>query len=127
MNSKIYQSYINDILPRITQNLPDKGESSENYGSTAVRDVECLQSLSRRIHFGKFVAEVKFQSEEAKMTELIKNRDYKGLEEAITNAAVAASVPINNTFNAPENAGCPVTLLLKYPKTNRHTMVIAHE
>jgi chorismate mutase len=57
-----------------------------------VRDVECLQSLSRRIHFGKFVAEVKFQSEEAKMTELIKNRDYKGLEEAITNAAVERQV-----------------------------------
>lgn len=92
VNSKIYHSYINDILPRITQNLPDKGESSENYGSTAVRDVECLQSLSRRIHFGKFVAEVKFQSDEAKMTELIKKRDTKGLEEAITNEAVERQV-----------------------------------
>ena len=69
-----------------------KGESMENYGSTAVRDVECLQSLSRRIHFGKFVAEVKFRNEEEKMTELIKKRDAKVLEEAITNASVEQQV-----------------------------------
>ena len=92
VNRKIYTSYINNILPRITQNLPDKGESLENYGSTSVRDVDCLQSLSRRIHFGKFVAEVKFRSEEAKMTELIRKRDVIGLEDAITNAAVERQV-----------------------------------
>jgi len=92
VNAKIYESYIKDILPRITKDLPDKGESAENYGSTAVRDVECLQSLSRRIHFGKFVAEVKFQSEEEKITKLIKTRDYKGLEDAITNEAVERQV-----------------------------------
>jgi len=92
VNPEIYQSYIDDILPRITQHLPDKGESSENYGSTAVRDVECLQSLSRRIHFGKFVAEVKFRSETEKMTQLIKARDAKGLDDAITNAAVEKQV-----------------------------------
>jgi chorismate mutase len=92
VNPKIYRSYIDDILPRITQNLPDKGESLENYGSASVRDVECLQSLSRRIHFGKFVAEVKFQSETDKMTELIKKGDAHGLDEAITNAAVERQV-----------------------------------
>ena len=79
-------------MPRITQNLPDKGESQENYGSASVRDVECLQSLSRRIHFGKFVAEVKFQSETDKIAELIKKRDAKGLDEAITNEAVERQV-----------------------------------
>jgi chorismate mutase len=92
VNPQIYEDYIQIILPRITQNLPDKGESRENYGSTGVRDVECLQSLSRRIHFGKFVAEVKFQSEPERMTELIKNRDKKGLEDAITNEAVERQV-----------------------------------
>jgi chorismate mutase len=92
VNAKIYKSYINDILPRITQNLPDKGESKENYGSTSVRDVECLQSLSRRIHFGKFVAEVKFRSEQEKITELIKKRDTEGLEKSITNEAVEKQV-----------------------------------
>ena len=92
VNHKIYTSYVKDILPQITQNLPDKGESYENYGSAAVRDVECLQTLSRRIHFGKFVAEVKFQSEREKMTRLIRNKDVKGLEDAITNEAVEEQV-----------------------------------
>jgi chorismate mutase len=38
------------------------------------------------------VAEVKFQSEREKMTELIKKRDVKGLEDAITNEAVERQV-----------------------------------
>jgi chorismate mutase len=92
INWKIKSAYIDSVLPRITKNLPDKGESLENYGSVSVRDVECLQSLSRRIHFGKFVAEVKFRKEEARMTELIKRRDAKGLDEAITNQAVERQV-----------------------------------
>ena len=29
-----------------------------NYGSSAVCDTECLQALSKRIHYGKFIAEV---------------------------------------------------------------------
>src|SRR5271167_2387624 len=92
VNPQIYDSYRKDIIPRITQNLPDKGESLENYGSTAVRDVECLQSLSRRIHFGKFVAEVKFQSDKEKMTQLIKNKDGKGLQDAVSYPVVERQV-----------------------------------
>lgn len=32
-----------------------------NYGSAGVLDVLCLQALSKRIHYGKFVAEAKFR------------------------------------------------------------------
>lgn len=32
-----------------------------NYGSAATIDVLCLQALSKRIHYGKFVAEAKFR------------------------------------------------------------------
>jgi chorismate mutase len=32
-----------------------------NYGSAATLDVLCLQALSQRIHYGKFVAEAKFR------------------------------------------------------------------
>lgn len=32
-----------------------------NYGSAATLDVLCLQALSKRIHYGKFVAEAKFR------------------------------------------------------------------
>lgn len=64
----------------------------ENYGSAAVCDVEALQALSRRIHYGKFVAEVKFQQDRAAMTALIEARDTAGLEASITNAAVEKQV-----------------------------------
>jgi chorismate mutase len=52
INDKIKDCYINQILPMITLNSDDG-----NYGSAATRDIEALQLLSRRIHFGKFVAE----------------------------------------------------------------------
>lgn len=32
-----------------------------NYGSAGVLDVLCLQALSKRIHYGKYVAEAKFR------------------------------------------------------------------
>lgn len=70
----------------------DRGETQENYGSSAMCDIACLQSLSRRIHFGKFVAESKFRAEREKFTTLIKAEDRKGIDEAITNRAVELKV-----------------------------------
>lgn len=52
----------------------------------------CLQSLSRRIHFGKFVAEAKFRQEPERFTKMIRERDVKGLEEAITKKKVEEQV-----------------------------------
>jgi chorismate mutase len=51
-----------------------------------------LQALSRRIHFGKFVAESKFQTETERYTELIKKGDREGIGAAITNMAVEKKV-----------------------------------
>ncbi|ODV86281.1 hypothetical protein CANARDRAFT_6770 [[Candida] arabinofermentans NRRL YB-2248] len=85
INDDILKIYINEIIPGIAAH---KGEQPENLGSTAMADIECLQSLSRRIHFGKFVAEAKFINERPKYIEMIKNNDIKGLEEAITNSKV---------------------------------------
>lgn len=42
---------------------------------------------------------------------------------ATMKAAAAAVMPIKVTFKAPFKGGCPVTLLLKYPKMNRQIMV----
>jgi chorismate mutase len=44
--------YVKKIAPAITK--PGKGrlEDDGNYGSAATRDVEVLQALSRRIHYG---------------------------------------------------------------------------
>ncbi|KAF9536638.1 chorismate mutase aro7, partial [Lunasporangiospora selenospora] len=46
VNPSIMKQYLNHIVPQIC--MP--GDDS-NYGSTATRDVECLQALSKRIHY----------------------------------------------------------------------------
>ncbi|ODO05894.1 chorismate mutase [Cryptococcus amylolentus CBS 6273] len=61
VNNRILDFYIKHIVPGVTVG---KGglEDDGNYGSSATRDVEVLQALSRRIHFGMFVSESKFLS-----------------------------------------------------------------
>lgn len=94
VNNDIKKAYITKILPQACPNFGrgDRGEQKENYGSTAVCDVVCLQALSRRIHFGKFVAESKFLTETDRFVKLIKAEDRAGIDAAITNAAVEAKV-----------------------------------
>ena len=55
-----------------------------NYGSTGLADVNCLQCLSKRIHYGKFVAESKFQAKPEEFTELIEAQDASGLMDLLT-------------------------------------------
>lgn len=94
VNQKLKDSYVNHILPAACAHFgrPERGESQENYGSSAVCDVACLQALSQRIHFGKFVAESKFQSETDRFVKLIKAEDRRGIDEAITNTTVERKV-----------------------------------
>ncbi|KAF4126877.1 chorismate mutase [Geosmithia morbida] len=95
VNDKIKKFYTEKFLPAVCPDFGgrgDRGESEENYGSTAVCDISCLQAISRRIHFGKFVAESKFRSEEEKYTALIKAGDREAIGEAITDAAVEKKV-----------------------------------
>lgn len=92
LNQKLKHSYIHHILPAACSASPDGGETRENYGSTAVSDVACLQALSRRIHFGKFVAEAKFREDPQRFAAMIKARDIDALEKAITNEAVELQV-----------------------------------
>jgi chorismate mutase len=94
VNDKIKQFYTEKFLPAVCPDFgrEERGESQENYGSTATCDIACLQALSRRIHFGKFVAESKFRSEQEKYIRLIKAEDREGIAESITNAAVEKQV-----------------------------------
>ncbi|KAF9893220.1 chorismate mutase aro7 [Aspergillus nanangensis] len=94
VNEIIKHRYVEDILPAIcpTSDREDRGESQENYGSAATCDVNCLQALSRRIHFGKFVAESKFQKDPETFVKLIKANDRDGIDAAITNAQVELKV-----------------------------------
>ena len=60
INKKVWNMYFRHLLPRLV-NPGDDG----NCGSAAVCDTMCLQILSKRIHFGKFVAEAKFRENPA--------------------------------------------------------------
>src|SRR5437667_127361 len=62
--------------------IPNSNLSLTNY----------LQALSRRIHFGKFVAESKFLKDTTRFVELIKNNDREGIDAAITDAKVERKV-----------------------------------
>ncbi|KAF2659165.1 chorismate mutase [Lophiostoma macrostomum CBS 122681] len=94
VNGKLKDSYIQHILPAACAKFDreERGEQQENYGSSATCDVTCLQSLSRRVHFGKFVAEVKFLKETERFVKLIKAEDRKGIDEAITDSKVEQKV-----------------------------------
>lgn len=94
VNSMIKEKYIGIVLPEVCRSFgkEDRGESRENYGSAATCDVACLQALSRRIHFGKFVAESKFRKETQRFRGLIEAKDLEGIEAAITNKTVEMQV-----------------------------------
>ncbi|KAF2690462.1 chorismate mutase [Lentithecium fluviatile CBS 122367] len=113
VNSKLKESYIAHILPATCMQTGrgDRGENQENYGSAATCDVLCLQALSRRIHFGKFVAEAKFVKETERFVGLIKAEDRQGIDAAITDAKVEQKVLERLKLKAktygtdPENGG----------------------
>ncbi|OMP86395.1 putative chorismate mutase [Diplodia seriata] len=108
VNGRLKEVYISNILPAACAKV-DGNESSQHLGSTAVNDIACLQALSRRIHYGKFVAESKFRKETDRFVQLIKAEDRKGIDEAITDAAVEKKVlerlrkKATNYGNDPEN------------------------
>ncbi len=56
INARIRSLYEQTLVPLICE----PGDDGQ-YGSSAVSDVACLQALSKRIHYGKFVAESKYR------------------------------------------------------------------
>lgn len=89
VNKDILQHYISTIVPEISAG---PNEQPENYGSCTLCDIQVLQAISRRIHFGKFVAEAKFRQEQEKMSELIKAKDTEGILAMITKPEVEKKV-----------------------------------
>ncbi|EFP82167.2 chorismate mutase aro7 [Puccinia graminis f. sp. tritici] len=91
INSKIKEFYINNIVPVLTKR---EGRSNDDghYGSSATRDVEILQAVSRRIHYGKFVAESKFRDHPQDFIPHIRSRNSAALENLITKPAVEVAL-----------------------------------
>ncbi|KAJ4874646.1 hypothetical protein Rs2_39664 [Raphanus sativus] len=79
INKKVWNMYFRHLLPRLV-NPGDDG----NCGSAAVCDTMCLQILSKRIHFGKFVAEAKFLENPATYETAIREQDRTQLLRLLT-------------------------------------------
>ncbi|CAN4119541.1 unnamed protein product [Withania somnifera] len=87
VNEKILDAYINQILPLFC-NEADDG----NFATTAACDIQLLQALSRRIHYGKFVAEVKFRDCTDDYKPFILAQDRDALMKLLTFEAVEEMV-----------------------------------
>ncbi|CDP02271.1 unnamed protein product [Coffea canephora] len=79
INLKIWDMYFRNLLPRLVK----EGDDS-NYGSAAVCDTICLQALSKRIHYGKFVAEAKYRASPDVYNAAIKAQDSTRLMALLT-------------------------------------------
>ncbi|KAE8350685.1 chorismate mutase [Aspergillus coremiiformis] len=129
VNGVIKQRYVEDILPAICAQFgrEDRGEAQENYGSAATADVSCLQALSRRIHFGKFVAESKFQKEPERFVEMIKANDRAAIDAAITDAKVEQKVLERLALKAKTYGTDPAFPTEAGPKINVEAVVAMYK
>lgn len=87
INKAIWDMYLNKLLPLFV----DAGDDG-NYASTAASDLICLQALSRRIHYGKFVAEIKFRDTPNDYEPPIRAKDTDALMKLLTDERVEKMV-----------------------------------
>lgn len=86
-NSILYEKYISSLLPSVTKIGDD-----EQHGSTVLADIAVLQALSRRVHYGKFVAELKYKADSMKYNALVHNNNTKGVRNLLTNSTIEEKV-----------------------------------
>ncbi|GAV99909.1 chorismate mutase [Lentinula edodes] len=102
-NPSILSFYVCSIVPRITRRATlclaaskrikgivgdEEYEDDGNYGSTATIDVEVLQAISKRVHYGKFVSESKFLENPSAFIPHILQPNRQILEDLITKPEV---------------------------------------
>ncbi|PIM98013.1 Chorismate mutase [Handroanthus impetiginosus] len=87
INFQIWAMYFKNLLPRLVKEGDDG-----NYGSAATCDTICLQALSKRIHYGKFVAEAKFRESPDVYKAAIKTQDRARLMDLLTYPAVEEAI-----------------------------------
>lgn len=87
VNKNIWDIYVNQFLPL----LAAKGDDG-NYALVVASDLVCLQAISRRIHYGKYVAEVKFRGAPEAYTAAIRAKDRDALMNMLTDEKVEAMV-----------------------------------
>lgn len=102
-NPSILSFYTRSIVPRITRQATlklaalkrangitgdEEYEDDGNHGSAGVLDMEVLQAISKRVHYGKFVSEVKFLENPAAFIPHIQSRNRDALGDLITKPEV---------------------------------------
>ncbi|KAG6398356.1 hypothetical protein SASPL_139814 [Salvia splendens] len=87
INSQLWDLYFNNFLPRLVREGDDG-----NCGSSATCDTICLQVLSKRVHYGKFVAEAKFRKSPDTYGAAIKAQDRDGLMALLTYPEVEQAI-----------------------------------
>ena len=102
MNAKLKAIYINKIVPLIC-----KPGDDHNYGSSTMADHLCLKILSRRVHYGMFVAESKFRSHPDEYRALVKAGDDAGIMKLLTNEAVEKKLLLRVALKASTYGQAP--------------------
>lgn len=102
-NGEIEKVYQSAILPSICNEGDD-----QNYGSSATCDAACLQALSKRVHYGKFIAEAKCQGDEATYKRLAEHVDKQGIWDLLTNMKVE-NLLLKRVENKARSYGSSVT------------------
>lgn len=86
-NEILLKKYIHDVVPSICP----KGDD-EQHGSSVLNDIAVLQALSKRVHYGKFVAESKYMGDPEGYQALVDANDAAGVMQLLTNEAVELKV-----------------------------------
>ncbi|TKY50215.1 Chorismate mutase 1 [Spatholobus suberectus] len=87
INDKVWSLYFGVLIPQLVKQGDDG-----NSGSSAVCDVTCLQNLSKRIHYGKYVAETKFRAAPDAYEAAIIAQDKDKLMELLTYPEVEEAI-----------------------------------
>jgi chorismate mutase len=94
-NEILLKKYKDWMVPAITK----KGDD-EQHGSTVLADIVVLQALSRRVHYGLFVAESKYRSDPEGYQRLVDAGDAYGVMGLLTNSLVEERVLRRSTIKA---------------------------
>ena len=86
-NEILLKKYIETVVPSICA----KGDD-EQHGSSVLNDIAVLQALSKRVHYGKFVAESKYLGDPEEYQALVDANDAEGVMKLLTNEAVELKV-----------------------------------
>ncbi|XP_057522891.1 chorismate mutase 2-like [Amaranthus tricolor] len=87
VTKNILDFYVNQFLPK----LAPSGDHG-NYALSVASDLVCLQAISRRIHFGKYVAEAKFRNDTEAYSNAIRAKDKNSLTKLLTDEKVEEMV-----------------------------------